>query len=128
MRAHARREVSAEVGMTGTAAEEAASRLKAERVKALLSGYYGTGHGGEAGDGPAAASAGAPQGGAAGGRGAGGRSQPGGGGLTMDSPAFDPEQHIAQILRTYPLEKLLMEHRMMSRDIKNLDSDMQQLV
>lgn len=46
----------------------------------------------------------------------------------IDSPAFIPDVHIPQILKTYPMEKLLTEHRNMARDIKNLDSDMQQLV
>ena len=46
----------------------------------------------------------------------------------IDSPAFTPDVHIPQILKTYPMEKLLTEHRNMARDIKNLDSDMQQLV
>jgi hypothetical protein len=46
----------------------------------------------------------------------------------IDSPAFNPDKHIAQILRSFNLDRLLSEHNNMSREIKNLDSDMQQLV
>eukprot|EP00198_Chlamydomonas_reinhardtii_P005800 XP_001695136.1 predicted protein [Chlamydomonas reinhardtii] len=35
---------------------------------------------------------------------------------------------LANILRIFSLEKLMVEHRNMAREIKNLDSDMQQLV
>lgn len=97
--------------------DEDAAR-KAERVKALLAGYYGSGEPsssaqpnqrdssshGLARDSYAAAMP------------------------TMDSPAFDAERHIAQMLKTSPLERLLIEHRNMAREIKQLDSDMQQLV
>ena len=92
-------------------ADEAAKQ-KADRIRALLSGYYGGG--GESG---------AP--------GAGGGAAPGGPPLAKQSvaPRLNPEeQHIADILRTHPLERLLTEHRSMAREIKNLDSDMQQLI
>lgn len=108
--------------------EEYAKR--AERIKSLLSSYYGA-------DGPppdaaggqaAAAPAPAPQTGRA------AASQPQGaypllpGVLAMDSPHFKPEEHVAQLLKIYPLEKLIGEHRTLARQIKSLDSDMQQLV
>eukprot|EP00882_Tetradesmus_deserticola_P017552 GHRQ01018803.1.p1 GENE.GHRQ01018803.1~~GHRQ01018803.1.p1 ORF type:complete len:158 (+),score=34.81 GHRQ01018803.1:384-857(+) len=50
------------------------------------------------------------------------------GGTTLDSPAFNAEQHIAVMTKTYTVDRLLAEHRSMAREIKNLDSDMQQLV
>lgn len=50
------------------------------------------------------------------------------GGTTLDSPAFNAEQHIAVMTKTYSVDRLLTEHRSMAREIKNLDSDMQQLV
>ncbi|KAI8471413.1 MAG: hypothetical protein J3K34DRAFT_520636 [Monoraphidium minutum] len=106
------------------------------RIKNLLSSYYGDASQpatpGAAGDRSPSAAPGSPKapptaamppprGGARGG---------GGGGLalSMDSAAFDAERHIQQMLRGLPLERLLAEHRGMAREIKNLDSDMQQLV
>jgi hypothetical protein len=115
------------------------------RIKNLLSSYYGEG-GGPGSSQPespavAAAAAGASPrlGGPAGGPPAGGAHQPGGspsrsraGGpgaaLSMDSPAFNADHHLQQLLRGLPLDRLLAEHRGMAREIKNLDSDMQQLV
>lgn len=49
-------------------------------------------------------------------------------GTTMDSPAFQADRHIAQMTKSYTVDRLLAEHRGMAREIKNLDSDMQQLV
>jgi hypothetical protein len=113
------------------------------RIKNLLSSYYGdAGSGGAAaahgasqpgtpGGAPSAASSGSPRTGAGGspqlsGRGA---SRLGAGGtLSMDSPAFNADLHLQQMLRGLSLERLLSEHRSMAREIKNLDSDMQQLV
>lgn len=46
----------------------------------------------------------------------------------MDSAGFNAEIHIASVLKASSLEKLLAEHRSMAREIKTLDSDMQQLV
>ncbi|GAX77837.1 hypothetical protein CEUSTIGMA_g5279.t1 [Chlamydomonas eustigma] len=89
------------------------ARLKADRIKALLAGYYGGGDstGGSAGAG-ASADAGVK-----------GAVKP------VNAPSENPEEvQVASMLRTYPLERLLVEHRSMARDIKNLDSDMQQLV
>ena len=46
----------------------------------------------------------------------------------LDSAAFNPDRHVAQMLATYPLDKMLAEHRAVAREIKHLDGDMQQLV
>lgn len=95
---------------------------RTERIKNLLSSYYGTAEQGQ-GAGPAAS--------------ARNPSEPGhntsstrrqSGNMTLDSPAFDAERHIAQITQSCPVDRLLAEHRGMAREIKNLDSDMQQLV
>lgn len=51
-----------------------------------------------------------------------------GGIAAIDTPTFNADQHTSDILRIFPLEKLMVEHRNMAREIKNLDSDMQQLV
>lgn len=79
---------------------------RTERIKALLSSYYG----GQEGAGGA--------GGAGGGDGAGaGGPRPGTASfkaaatavmVTMDSPAFNADRHMATMLRTYPLEKLMV--------------------
>lgn len=109
--------------------EEDYSR-RTERIKNLLSSYYGnadqqqgaTGTGGLAGTASQAAPdallafAGGP------------RPHHAGGGTTLDSPAFNAEQHISVMTKTYTVDRLLAEHRSMAREIKNLDSDMQQLV
>jgi hypothetical protein len=119
------------------------------RIKNLLSSYYGDAGGGGGGGGapgsqpgtPGTAAAGGGVGGAAAGTGsprAGGSPAATGRGatrlavagatLSMDSPAFNADLHLQQMLRGLPLERLLGEHRAMAREIKNLDSDMQQLV
>ena len=107
-------------------AEDYAKR--AERVKALLSSYYGAGEAGPAGQPGAAHKAGEDAG-------SGSSSQPSLATKSihdalpaMDSPAYNVDQHTARMLKTLPLEKLMVEHRGMAREIKNLDSDMQQLV
>eukprot|EP00983_Pelagomonas_calceolata_P096867 1158181-Pelagomonas_calceolata.AAC.2 len=41
---------------------------------------------------------------------------------------FPPNRHVAQMLRNSSLEQLLGEHRSTAKDIKNLESDIQQLV
>lgn len=103
---------------------------RTERIKNLLSSYYG-------GDGQPG-SPGSPSSSAATGPGAP-AGQPSGhapgpaGRLpaptaTLDSPACNADRYIAHVLKTYSLDKLLTEHRGMAREIKNLDSDMQQLV
>jgi hypothetical protein len=103
---------------------------RTDRIKNLLSSYYGNadqqqgapGASGLAGTASSAApnvpaaSAGPP------------RPPHVGGGTTLDSPAFNAEQHIAVMTKTYSVDRLLAEHRSMAREIKNLDSDMQQLV
>lgn len=94
-------------------ADSEEARLKAERIKAMLAGYYGSQQQGTA---AAAGATGAAAGGAPGVR------------PNLDSPAFDAQHHISTMLRGQPLEKLLVDHRSMAREIKALDSDMQQLV
>ncbi|EFJ51819.1 hypothetical protein VOLCADRAFT_120427 [Volvox carteri f. nagariensis] len=51
-----------------------------------------------------------------------------GGLAAIDTPTFNADQHTSDILRIFSLEKLMVEHRNMAREIKNIDSDMQQLV
>jgi hypothetical protein len=98
--------------------EHADYARRTERIKNLLSSYYGgadgsqpgTPHAGDsAGHGEPALSSKAPP-------------------ATLDSAVFNPERHISQMIKTYNVDKLLQEHRGMAREIKNLDSDMQQLV
>lgn len=95
---------------------------RTERIKNLLSSYYGSSDGSQT-QGPVHAAAGYDVSG-----------QPDNSYSTrvpataLDSPASNPERHILLMLKSYPLEKLLGEHRGMAREIKNLDSDMQQLV
>jgi len=101
---------------------------RTERIKNLLSSYYG-----------ADGQPGSPAGPGAGGGGAASTSHADSGGgagagqlqastATLDSPAYNADRYIAHVLKTYTLDKLLTEHRGMAREIKNLDSDMQQLV
>lgn len=51
-----------------------------------------------------------------------------GGVISLDSPAFNPDRHIAHMIQTYSVDRLMAEHKGMAKEIKNLDSDMQQLV
>ena len=101
-------------------------QIKAERIKALLAGYYGGGGPNDASKSPGkpgdSKGAGAQQAGIS------AQHLVASAPVTMDSPAFNAERHITQILKTCQLEKLMVEHRNMAREIKNLDSDMQQLV
>ena len=99
---------------------------RTERIKALLSSYYGAdaaaggaqpGPGGQQPAARAGPSAGAP------GIGPGSALLP-----SIDTANFNADQHTHSVLRSYPLEKLMIEHRNMAREIKNLDGDMQQLV
>ncbi|GLI70392.1 hypothetical protein VaNZ11_015174 [Volvox africanus] len=94
---------------------------RSERVKALLSSYYG-----DSGQGPSAPPAGHAQQGAPAGRGPPVAHI--GGIAAIDTPTFNADQHTSDILRIFSLEKLMVEHRNMAREIKNIDSDMQQLV
>lgn len=94
---------------------------RAARVKAMLSQYYGA-------EGAATEPSPAPS--AAGGRNVS-TTRPSSvhsAVPSIDTAAFNADNHIANILRTSTLEKLMVEHRNMAREIKNLDSDMQQLV
>ncbi|KXZ52995.1 hypothetical protein GPECTOR_8g365 [Gonium pectorale] len=96
---------------------------RSERVKALLSSYYG--------DGPSAGAATSQPSAPAqpSGPGQRGLAQHHAGGLAaIDTPTFNADQHTSDILRIFSLEKLMVEHRNMAREIKNIDSDMQQLV
>jgi hypothetical protein len=98
-------------------------KAKTERVKQLLSSYYGP---------PAAAGSAVGQSqqqsadGSAAGMGSGRVST--GGVISLDSPAFNPDRHIAHMIQTYSVDRLMAEHKGMAKEIKNLDSDMQQLV
>jgi hypothetical protein len=100
---------------------------RTERIKNLLSSYYGTGDGSQPGTpgGGAAARGGTSEDGGGRSRGPAG---PASAAATLDSVAYNADRHISAMIRTAPLDKLLAEHRSMAREIKNLDSDMQQLV
>jgi hypothetical protein len=110
------------------------------RIKNLLSSYYGDasqpGTPGGAGVSPRAAHAAGSPGTGSGSSGATATAPPrapqarvgGGLAISMDSPAFNADYHLQQMLRGLSLDRLLTEHRGMAREIKNLDSDMQQLV
>lgn len=94
---------------------------RTERIKNLLSSYYGSAEHGQSSPLAATSSAADPLA-------AGGIARKQLGTTTLDSPAFDAERHIAQMTKGYPVDRLLAEHKGMAREIKNLDSDMQQLV
>lgn len=118
-------------------------KAKTERIKQLLSSYYGNAPGAAAGGGgppspgtagPGSSAAGLAQQlsgqgeGSVGGGGAGGQRASTGSVISLDSPAFNPDRHIAHMIQTYSIDRLMAEHKGMAREIKNLDSDMQQLV
>lgn len=100
------------------AAEEYTKRT--ERIKQLLSSYYGT-EGGPA-----------PESEASGDAAEGSSFSPGevrsGGSAAMDSAAYSAERYVSQTLKSSSLAELMDQHRKMAKEIKNLDSDMQQLV
>ena len=48
--------------------------------------------------------------------------------LTLDSPAFDADRYLAQLLRSSRMSTLLQKQLEMSAEVKSLDSDMQMLV
>jgi hypothetical protein len=101
--------------------DEATRAAKAERIKALLAGYYGApGQEGGGQPGPATGAGGAAH--------LGRPSQHPAMPVTVDSPGFDATSHITNLLRSSTLERLMVEHRSTAREIKNLDTDMQQLV
>jgi hypothetical protein len=101
--------------MEGTA--EYARRT--ERIKNLLSSYYGAEENQQPSEGQGAGDSLTPA------QSKGSFSIPI---PAMDSPAFNADKHISQMLKSYTLEKMMSEHHNMAREIKNLDSDMQQLV
>ena len=84
---------------------------KAQRVRNLLTSYYGNETSSETSEAPPDVSR-AP------------RQQAGG----LDSAAFDADRYLAQLLRTARLKALMQKHVDMSTEIKTLDSDMQNLV
>ena len=107
-------------------------KAKTERIKQLLSSYYGNpaASTGQQADGSAPSAAGTIQ-------------QPRDGSMapkigaapaspttavSLDSPAFNPDRLVSQIIQTYSIDRLMAEHKGMAREIKNLNSDMQQLV
>uniref|UniRef100_A0A383VMJ6 Vacuolar protein sorting-associated protein 51 homolog n=1 Tax=Tetradesmus obliquus TaxID=3088 RepID=A0A383VMJ6_TETOB len=103
---------------------------RTERIKNLLSSFYGNADQQQAAAGASGAAGTASPAAADVPAASVGSSRPlhVGGGTTLDSPAFNAEQHIAVMTKTYSVDRLLTEHRSMAREIKNLDSDMQQLV
>ncbi|KAF8059217.1 VPS51 [Scenedesmus sp. PABB004] len=109
---------------------------RSERIKHLLSSYYGNAppEPGTPGTPGAAAGAAPPRARAAADGAAppaaappAGRA-PGGGGPGLDAPGFNPERHVSALTRSLGVAGLLSEHRGLARSIKHLDSDMQQLV
>jgi hypothetical protein len=100
---------------------------KTERIKQLLSSYYGNAPGpGQPGGVPAGLQQQQSVEGPNQGMGAGRASASGA--ISLDSPAFNPDRHIAHMIQTYSIDRLMAEHKAMAKEIKNLDSDMQQLV
>lgn len=107
-------------------------KAKTERIKQLLSSYYGNpaaspGH--QAGDSTASAAGTVqqPRDGSLAPRLSAAPASPGTA-VSFDSPAFNPDHLISQIIQTYSIDRLMAEHKGMAREIKNLNSDMQQLV
>ena len=104
---------------TGTPRSTGGDDFKAQRVRNLLSSYYGAtagpedaGRGSDVSESPArsAASGFGPRVG------------------SLDGVNFDADNFLAQLLRTSRLNALYSKHIEMSNDIKGLDSDMQMLV
>lgn len=107
-------------------------KAKTERIKQLLSSYYGApGAGGAhhpASPGGSAVGPTQHQSADGSGHGMGAARVSTGGAISLDSPAFNPDRHIAHMIQTYSIDRLMAEHKGMAKEIKNLDSDMQQLV
>lgn len=133
---------TATVSQTHTAIME---KAKTERIKQLLSSYYGGGAVPGCSDlpaghqqrprSPAESTSGLimqqqqPSVDISTGLGAAAAARPSAGStISLDSPAFNPERHIAHMIQTYSIDRLMAEHKGMAKEIKNLDSDMQQLV
>lgn len=79
---------------------------RAARVKNLLASYYG-------GDDDAGGRLSSAQ-------------QPAGD--SLDATTYNVERHTSQMMKTHQLEKILAEHSGITKDIKSLDSQLQQLV
>jgi hypothetical protein len=116
-----------------------AEKAKTERIKQLLSSYYGGPGGGQQQQQQPDSPSGAEQqqrpssqeGGFSTASQHAARASTGGSGgaaISLDSPAFNPDRHISHMIQTYSVERLMAEHKGMAKEIKNLDSDMQQLV
>lgn len=109
-------------------------KAKTERIKQLLSSYYGNAAApafpGQPGSPAADATGGLVQGQSldSPGYSAGAVQATAGGIVSLDSPAFNPDRHITNMIQTYSIDRLMVEHKAMAKEIKNLDSDMQQLV
>ena len=102
---------------TGTPRSTAGDDVKSQRVRDLLSSYYGATAGAEDAGSEVSESP--------------GRSAASGFGPrvgSLDTVNFDADQFLAQLLRTSRLNTLYSKHIEMSNDIKGLDSDMQMLV
>lgn len=112
-----------------------AEKAKTERIKQLLSSYYGGPGGGQQQqpDSPSCAigrqqQQRLSQEGFSTSHAARASTGSGGAVISLDSPAFNPDRHISHMIQTYSVERLMAEHKGMAKEIKNLDSDMQQLV
>eukprot|EP00898_Chlorokybus_atmophyticus_P004112 jgi/Chlat1/4701/Chrsp3S05649 len=91
---------------------------KAERVRSLLSSYYGTDDGGAAASGKGQAEPVQAQESPMFSSRAGG----------IDSAEFDVERYMAKLVKDTKLDGLLSKHVEMSQEVKTLDGDMQMLV
>jgi len=80
---------------------------RTERIKSLLNSYYGADGPPAGGGGGGAAASAAPAAAAPSGKGGAAAASLVPGLLAMDSPNFNAEAHVAQLLRVYPLEKLM---------------------
>eukprot|EP00955_Chlamydomonas_euryale_P104659 365582-Chlamydomonas_euryale.AAC.15 len=111
-------------------------RLKAERVKALLAGYYGAGPAAPLGGGASAAQRGGRA--AADGQPAS-PAQPDAGAsrylglnstaaVPLDAPGFDARAHVESLTRAHPLERLLTEHAGMAHDVRELDGQLKMMI
>ncbi|KAK9813244.1 hypothetical protein WJX72_011382 [[Myrmecia] bisecta] len=96
---------------------------KAQRVRNLLSSYYGTPAPSSATDSPTSDAASTPLSRTKTATFSNTRTAGG-----IDSAGFDAERYLNQLLRTTRMDALLLKHIEMTTEIKSLDSDMQMLV